>query len=56
MKLNCSLETRQKKDGTGSYECVVIKITDKIEKLVFLTDAEKELLKMNSSELPDLHF
>lgn len=35
---------RDKKDGTGSYECFEIKIGQKIKKLLFLSDAELELL------------
>ena len=47
MKLDCSLETRTSKEGKP-YECVVIKITDNIEKVVFLTPSEKELLKITT--------
>ena len=42
------LETRTSKKGS-EYEVLVIKITDKIEKLVFLEPAELELLKMSNS-------
>lgn len=44
-----TLETRTSKKGT-EYEVLVIKITDKIEKLVFLDPAELELLKLNSDK------
>lgn len=42
------LETRTSKKGS-EYEVLVIKITDNIEKLVFLEPAELELLKMSNS-------
>ena len=42
--IKCSLETRVSKKG-NSYICLVIKLTDKLEKLVFLEQAEIELLK-----------
>ena len=46
MELQASLETRKKKDGSGSYEVVVIKLSENSEKLVFLSSAELELLKL----------
>lgn len=46
---NATLETRTSKKGS-EYEVLVIKITDKIEKLVFLDPAELELLKLNSDK------
>ena len=60
IKINATLETRTKKDGSGTYQVVVIKIADNIEKLVFLNNAELELLKAlkedtdskSSSKLP----
>lgn len=45
MKLNCTLETRLSKNGK-EYQVVVIKLTDKSEKLVFLSPAELELLRV----------
>lgn len=44
-----TLETRTSKKGS-QYEVLVIKITDNIEKLVFLEPAELELLKMSDSK------
>ena len=44
-----TLETRTSKKGS-QYEVLVIKITDNIEKLVFLDPAELELLKMSNSK------
>ncbi len=48
-EFKATLETRTSKKGT-EYEVLVIKITDKIEKLVFLDPAELELLKLNSDK------
>ena len=43
IKVNATLETRTKKDGSGTYQAIVIKLSDNIEKLVFLKEAELEL-------------
>ena len=43
------LETRTSKKG-NTYEVLVIKLTDNLDKLVFLEQAELELLKLNSSK------
>lgn len=48
-EFKATLETRTSKKG-AEYEVLVIKITDKIEKLVFLDPAELELLKLNSEK------
>jgi hypothetical protein len=62
MKLDASLETRTSKEGK-SYECVVIKISQNSEKIVFLSPAEIELLKLShkkdnsfwdDKDMPDL--
>lgn len=49
MEIKATLETRKSQKG-NDYEVIVIKITDNIEKLVFLEPAELELLKMNSKK------
>ena len=46
MDIKATLETRKKKDGSGNYEVIVIKLSDKSEKLVFLNPAELELLHL----------
>ena len=46
MELKATLETRKKKDGSGTYEVIVIKLSERSEKLVFLNPAEMELLKL----------
>ncbi len=48
-EFKATLETRTSKSG-NDYQVLVVKITDKIEKLVFLTQAELELLKLSSSK------
>lgn len=54
-KFEATLETRKSKSG-NDYQVLVIKITDKIEKLVFLTPAELELLKISSNSKSSLPF
>lgn len=48
-EFKATLETRTSKKG-NQYEVLVIKLTDKLEKLVFLEQAELELLKLSSNE------
>ena len=43
--IEARLETRTSKKGT-EFEVVIIKLSDNAEKLVFLTPAELELLKL----------
>jgi len=45
-ELKATLEKRESKAG-NTYECVVIKLTDTYEKVVFLDKAELELLKVS---------
>lgn len=45
MEVHAVLEERTSKAGKP-YKCLVIYLTDNYEKLVFLTKAEEELLKM----------
>lgn len=47
-KVDASLQERVSKKG-NTYQCVVIKLTENMEKLVFLTQAEVELLKLKSA-------
>ena len=42
------LEERESKKGT-KYQVLIIKLSDRVEKLVFLTDAELELLKLQKT-------
>lgn len=46
MNLQAKLEERVSKDGTKNYFCIVIKITDNVEKIVFLDKAEIELIRL----------
>ena len=48
-KIEAYLETRTSKKGTD-YTVVSIKLTDTLEKLVFLEQAELELLKLSNSK------
>ena len=48
-EFKATLETRTSKKGS-QYEVLVIKITNNIEKLVFLEPAELELLKLSNSK------
>ena len=48
-EFKATLEKRTSKKGS-QYEVLVIKITDNIEKLVFLEPAEIELLKISNSK------
>lgn len=55
-EFKATLETRTSKKGS-EYEVLVIKITDNIEKLVFLEPAELALLKIaNSNSRSNLPF
>lgn len=48
-EFKATLETRTSKKGS-EYQVLVIKLTDNLEKLVFLEQAELELLKITSSK------
>lgn len=49
MNIKATLETRQSKAG-NNYEVIVIKLSDHSEKLVFLSQAEMELLKIYNTD------
>ena len=49
-EFKATLETRISKKG-NQYEVLVIKLTDKLEKLVFLEQAELELLRLSSNKM-----
>lgn len=52
MNVNAELVEKISKNG-NKYVCIEISLTDKVKKVVFLTDAEVELLKLflsNSSK------
>ena len=48
-EFKATLETRTSKKG-NEYEVLVIKLTDRLEKLFFLEKAELELLKLSSED------
>ena len=45
MNIPAKLEERVSKNG-NPYICIVVKITDEVEKLVFLDKAEIELIRL----------
>lgn len=47
IEVRATLETRVSKKSGKTYQCLVIKLTDSYEKVVFLDNAEVELIKMN---------
>ncbi len=47
MKVQATIEERTSKKGS-KYSCIVIKLTDNYEKVVFLDKAELELIKVQS--------
>lgn len=47
IEVRATLETRVSKKSGKTYQCIVIKLTDTYEKIVFLDSAEVELIKMN---------
>ncbi len=47
IEVRATLETRVSKKTGKTYQCIVIKLTDTYEKVVFLDNAEVELIKMN---------
>lgn len=52
MNINAKLEERTSKEG-NPYFCIVIKLTENAEKIVFLNSVELELLRLtygNSSQ------
>jgi len=49
-----TLEERISQKSGKPYMCIVIKITDTCEKVVFLESAEVELLKITSANSPKI--
>ncbi len=50
MVIKATLEERKSKKSGEPYLCVVLKLTDTLEKVVFLEPAETELLKLTYSQ------
>lgn len=46
LEVRATLETRVSKKNGKTYQCLVIKLTDTYEKVVFLDTAEIELIKL----------
>ena len=51
MEVKATLETRKSQKGK-EYQVLVIKLTENYDKLVFLDNAELELIKLNQSQEP----
>lgn len=49
MDVKATLVERVSKKSGNTYTAISIKLTDKIEKLVFLNQAEMELLKLKNN-------
>lgn len=49
MPIKCMLVERISKDG-NKYQCIEIYITENVKKVVFLTQAEKELLVLQNAK------
>lgn len=47
IEVRATLETRVSKKTGKTYQCLVIKLTGTYEKVVFLDNAEVELIKLN---------
>lgn len=47
IEVRATLETRVSKKSGKTYQCIVIKLTDTYEKIVFLDNAEVELIKLS---------
>lgn len=47
IEVRATLETRVSKKTGKTYQCLVIKLTNTYEKVVFLDNAEVELIKLN---------
>ena len=47
IEVRATLETRVSKKSGKTYQCIVIKLTDTYQKIVFLDSAEVELINMN---------
>lgn len=45
MKLEATLEERISKKSGKPYKCIVVHLTDKLEKVILLDNAEVELLE-----------
>lgn len=47
IEVRATLETRISKKSGKTYQCIVINLTDTYQKVVFLDNAELELIKMS---------
>lgn len=47
IEVRATLETRISKKSGKTYQCIVINLTDTYQKVIFLDNAELELIKMS---------
>ena len=47
IELKAELVTREKKDGSGTYQVVLLFLTDTYPKQVWLEEAEKEIMRLS---------
>ena len=50
MELKCTLETRHSEKSGKDYTVIVIKLTENLEKVVFLEPAELEALRLSNTK------
>lgn len=50
MEFKATLEERTSKKSGNTYKCIVIHLTEKWEKIIFLNDNEVELLELKYSK------
>ena len=57
MKIDAALVEKTSSKSGNKYICIEVTLTDKVKKIVFLTDAELELLKLyySSSSSPEIY-
>lgn len=46
MKFEATLEERTSRKTGNTYKCVVVHLTDKLQKIILLSDCEVELLEI----------
>lgn len=46
MKLEATLEERVSKKSGNKYKCIVVKITENVEKVIFLDPVDVELINL----------
>ena len=47
IELKAELVTREKKDGSGTYQVILVYLTDTYKKQVWLEESEKEIMRLS---------